>query len=70
MIPTWYKVIGWAFVVMCPFVGGNILAVLGLEALDLISQESSIPSMIASSVVWLLLYISWFDGSDLQKSLI
>lgn len=70
MIPTWYKAVGWCFVLMCPFVGGNLLAVMSLHGLGLISHDTGIHAMIASSVVWLLLYMAWFDGSKLQKSLI
>ena len=51
-------------------VGGNLLLIMGLEWLDLISHDMGYIALIASSVAWLILAISWFEGSKYQRDLI
>jgi hypothetical protein len=51
-------------------VGGNLLLIMGLEWWDLISHDMGYIALIASSVAWLILAISWFDGSKYQRDLI
>ena len=64
------KIVGWTFIFLCPFVGGNLLLIMGLEWWDLISHDMGINAMIASSVAWLILFCAWFDGSKYQRDLI
>lgn len=66
-----YHVVGWVFLLMCPFFGGgNLLVVMILEGQELISHQTGIICFIISSVAWMCLYVSWFDGSLVQKNLI
>lgn len=51
---------------MCPFVGGNLGAVMALEVLDLISHDTGKMLLVATSLAWLVLWALWFDGSKFQ----
>lgn len=62
----WVKIVGWSFVLMCPFVGGNLGAVMALEVLDLISHDTGKMLLVATSLAWLVLWALWFDGSKFQ----
>ena len=70
MTSTLYKIVGWIYLFMCPFVGGNLLGIMVLNLLDLVTQDTGWYILIASSVVWVILFVTWFDGSDLQRDMI
>jgi hypothetical protein len=63
---AWIKIVGWAFVLMCPLVGGNLGAVMALDALGLISHDTGKTLLVATSLAWLALWATWFDGSKFQ----
>lgn len=60
------KLIAWLFILMCPFVGGNLVAIAGLGRLLDFDWH---PWYIASIVVWMLLWAAWFDDSKWQRAL-
>lgn len=63
------KIVGFLFVLMCPIVGGNLAVAMALEAAQILTRDQALWFVIAEAVVWLTLWSTWFDGSDIQHSL-
>ncbi len=62
------QILGWLFISFCPFLTGvgwvyGIGYILNLE-------ESKITGIFAiQSILWLFLYVEWFNGSKYQRAL-
>jgi hypothetical protein len=63
------KIVGWTFFLMCPFVGGPLAIVAVLSALEVITPEAWPVLYGGWSVIWVVLYALWFDGSKYQLRL-
>jgi len=62
------KVVGFAFVLMCPIVGGNLAVAMALEAAEILNRDQSLWFLMGEAVAWIMLWSMWFDGSDIQHS--
>jgi hypothetical protein len=61
------KLIGYLFVILCPFICG--LFPFGVYGTVTNNYDFAYILFGIYSWIWLLIYILWFDGSKLQKSL-
>lgn len=63
------QVIGLVFVlILCPFLGGLAVDALIGHFLNMDYQEVGM-LFAAHTLVWFVLYATWFDGSKFQRSL-
>lgn len=63
------KIVGWTFIFLCPFVGGPLVIVAVLRALEVITPEVWPVWYGGWAVVWVILYALWFDRSKYQLRL-
>lgn len=61
------KFIGWTFVLLSPFFGASLVLSFAYHLLTGNSWELLFGVI---SVVWVLAYCLWFDGSKYQRNLI
>ena len=62
-----YRLFGYAFVIMCPFLGGFFpFGVWGTLANE---YDSAMGYFGVYGFAWVIIYALWFDGSKLQRSL-
>lgn len=61
------KLIGWTFVLLCPFIGGTMGLALIYHVLTGRPWETL---FVVASGVWVLLFCLWFDGSKYQRNLL
>lgn len=57
------KFVGYFFFLLCPFVGGAFIPIF------ILPTEYIGVGMFIYTLVWCILFSSWFDGSKYQKAL-
>ena len=62
------KIIGWTFVLICPFMGGAFITMAYILYNGLPTEYIS-KYFLWYSIIWFLLYSIWFEGSKYQKIL-
>ena len=63
------RLIGWTFVLISPlFLGAFILLALG-NMIGIAPADFMPTAFVSYTVVWLMMYVTWFDGSKYQKNL-
>lgn len=64
---TTTRAVGILFVFLCPFVGGPL--VIASVASVWVGHDAALMGFAVWTVVWVLMYCLWFDGSKYQRSI-